>query len=128
MTITIKDESLSGTMLNEMQLIFESTTVTVEDIIRSRVAQEVEKYNAKHEQYTFNGLVKPSENEIVLNGVRQKNVIDVEKQIYVALNAFQNNAFFLLVDNKQCSDLNELVPLTSHTTISFIKLTQLVGG
>ncbi|MFM2395023.1 MAG: hypothetical protein RLZZ546_3006, partial [Bacteroidota bacterium] len=91
MTITIKDESLAGTMLNEMQLDFESNTVTVEDIIRSRVAQEVEKYNAKHEQYTFNGLVQPSETEKILNGVKQKNVIDVEKQIYVALNAFQNN-------------------------------------
>jgi hypothetical protein len=128
-TISVRDENFSGKVLNEISIGFNSESVTVKDIIEARVRQEVEAYNKKLPQY-FNGLVEPSDAEKTINGfkLRNKKVIDTEKQIYVALDAFQKNAFFVLIDNQQSTSLDQSVHITGNTTISFVKLTPLVGG
>ena len=74
--------------------------------------------------------MKPSEAERTLNGfkLKPKQIIDVEKQIYVALDAFQKNGFFILVDNQQLEELNQIVNLNNQSIISFVELTPLVGG
>ena len=54
--------------------------------------------------------------------------MDPEKQVYIALTAFQKNGFFLLLDTIQASSLEQEVFLTSDSKISFLKLTPLVGG
>ncbi|MEO3405565.1 hypothetical protein AAFN85_16765 [Mucilaginibacter sp. CAU 1740] len=129
MVITIKDETFAGKILQELDLEFETNMVTVRDIITSRVVKEVHLYNSKLPEY-FKGLVEPSDAEKTLNGfkLKTKKLIDAEKQVYVALHAFQNNSFFVLVDNTQSEDLNQEVALRAETSISFIKLTPLVGG
>lgn len=129
MQVTIKDETFSGKILNEILLSFSDEIVTVREIITERVHQEVEKYNQQSGEI-FNGLVAPTDAEKTLNGykVKNKQLIDAEKQVYVALNAFQKNGFFLLIDNIQSESLEQKVKLTSATEISFIKLTPLVGG
>jgi hypothetical protein len=129
MTITIKDETFAGKILREIQLDFESESVSIRDIITMRVLQEVELYNDNLPQY-FNGLIEPSDAEKTLNGykLKSKKLIDGEKQVYTALNAFQKNGFFVLIDNTQAETLDQVVELKEHTSISFIKLTPLVGG
>ncbi|RXK85463.1 hypothetical protein [Filimonas effusa] len=128
-TLSVKDENFAGKVLQEVLIGFHSETVTIRDIIEARVLQEVEAYNQKQPQY-FNGLVQPADAEKTVNGyqLRNKVVIDPEKQVYVALDAFQKNGFFVLVDTLQCSSLNDKVRLHADTRISFIKLTPLVGG
>jgi hypothetical protein len=128
-TLAIRDENLSGKVLHEVLIGFNSETVTVKDIIEARVRQEVANYNSKLPDY-YNGLVEPSDAEKTINGykLRSKNPIDAEKQVYVALDAFQKNGFFVLVDNQQSTALDEAVHLHSDTKISFVKLTPLVGG
>lgn len=129
MTITIKDETFSGKVLQEINLEFATDFVTVQDIITGRVIKEVENYNSKLPAY-FNGLIEPSDAEKTLNGykLKSKKIIDAEKQVYVALDAFQRNVFFVLIDNQQSESLEQMVELRKNTTISFIKLTPLVGG
>lgn len=129
MIITIKDETFSGKILQEISLEFATDIVTVQDIITNRVLNEVESYNNKLPEY-FNGLIEPSDAEKTLNGykLKPKKVIDAEKQVYVALDAFQRNVFFVLVDNLQSESLEQQVELRKNTTVSFIKLTPLVGG
>jgi hypothetical protein len=129
MNISITDELLNGTITNEFTIQFKSDQVTVEHIIAERVRIEVENYNEKLPTY-FNGLVEPLEAEKSLNGYKLKKnqKIDVEKQIYVALDAFQKNGFFVLIDHLQVENLNETIQLKSSTSISFLKLTPLVGG
>ncbi|WP_291787790.1 hypothetical protein [Maribacter sp.] len=46
----------------------------------------------------------------------------------VALDAFQKNGYFILIDNKQAEDLEQEVLVSKTTEIAFVKLTQLVGG
>ena len=54
--------------------------------------------------------------------------IDAERQVYIALDAFQKNGFFVLVDDLQAESLEQVVRLRSGTEVSFVKLTPLVGG
>lgn len=128
-TLSVKDENFAGKVLHEVLVGFSSETVSVKEIIEARVRGEVAAYNKKLPEY-FKGLVEPGEAEKTINGykLRSKKTIDAEKQIYVALDAFQKNGFFVLVDNQQCTSLEQMVTLSGATRISFVKLTPLVGG
>jgi hypothetical protein len=130
MTLTIKDETMTGSLLNAIELNFMADIVTVKDIIESRVNAEVKKFN-KQRDIVFNGFVQPSNAERQLNGsfrVREHKPIDAEKQVYVALEAFQRNGFFVLINDKQAETLEQAIVLRKDMTISFVKLTPLVGG
>ena len=129
MLIAIKDETFAGDILNEIELEFASELVTIRDIIEARVLEEVRRYNDKRPEF-FNGLVEPNDAERTLNGFKLKNkrAVDGEKQVYIALDAFKRNAFFMLVDDRQAETLEEEVRLSKSTRISFVKLTPLVGG
>ena len=129
MTIAIKDENFSGSIIHEINLDFQQENVTVRDIITQRVIHEVENYNQKLPAY-FNGLVEPSDAEKTINGFKltTRKMIDAEKQVYVALDAFTKNGYFLLIDTIQSESLEQEVFLKRTTSISFIKLTPLVGG
>lgn len=129
MQITISDESLNGTITNQFEIEVTDELISAEELIQKRVTLEVENYNNKLPDY-FNGLIKPTDAEKTLNGfkLKKKQVIDAEKQVYSALNAFQKNGFFILVDNKQIEELNEKIMLKSTSKVSFVKLTPLVGG
>jgi hypothetical protein len=78
----------------------------------------------------FKGLIQPSESEITLNGykLKDKKKVDPEKQVYIALTAFQKNGFFILIDSIQAEFLEQEVILTKQSHVSFVKLTPLVGG
>jgi hypothetical protein len=128
-TITINDETAIGKVLNQISIEVENEIMTVRELIKARVFAEVESYNERLPEY-FSGLVQPTEAERVLNGykMRERRKIDAERQFYIALDAFQKNSFFLLIDNRQPDTLDEEVLVTNDTTVSFIKLTPLVGG
>ncbi len=129
MIITFKDETATGKILQAMPIEVKAEILTIKDIIIARVQAEVEAYNAKLPEY-FNGLVQPTDAERVLNGyrLRERRLIDAEKQAYIALKAFQDNRFFILIDNQQADDLEELITLRKNSEISFVKLTPLIGG
>ena len=106
-----------------------SERVTVRELIRSRVYQEVHEYNAKQPEY-FRGLVMPSDAERTLNGprLRKPRKIDWEAQLEEALAAFTHNGFLILVDDEQVTELDEVVEIEMGTTVTFLKLVPLVGG
>ncbi len=126
MLIEILDKTLPGKTNNSFKIELEETT-TPEEIIRVRVTHEVEMYNNKAGD-KLQSLVRPLAKEARLNGLKKRKEIDIEKQIYVALEGFQKNAFFILVDEAQVSELNQRIYLKANSKINFIKLTSLVGG
>ncbi len=127
--VTIEDTTGLNTVLNELKVTFSKKEITVKELIEARVIKEVADYNTKLPEY-FRGLVQPTEAEKTINGfkLRVRKQIDPEKQVYVALDAFQKNAFFILVNNYQVDSLEETIRLEATTKVSFVKLTQLVGG
>jgi hypothetical protein len=48
--------------------------------------------------------------------------------VYIALDAFNKNGYFVLVDNKQAESLDQEVKLSPVSSVKFVKLTPLVGG
>lgn len=129
MNILIKDESATGKILNEIMIAVENELTTVKEIIEARVYAEVEAYNQKLPEY-FQGLVQPADTERTLNGYKLNapRKIDPEKQVYVALDAFQKNGYFILIDDQQAETLEQEVLVGANTSVSFVQLTPLVGG
>ena len=129
MKLLIKDETFTGDILNQIEIDVANELTTVKDIIAGRVTAEVERYNNKSTEY-FTGLVQPSDTEKTLNGYKfkKKRLVDAEKQVYIALDHFQNNGYFVLIDNIQAESLDQEVLVDKDTSISFVKLTALVGG
>ena len=130
MTLTIRDTTFSGDIVNEVDLRFTSEQVTVREIVTERVTQEVEAYNESQREGDFSGLIKPTDTERRLNGERanRRKPVDAERQVYVALDAFQKNGYFVLIDDQQAESLEQRVTLRADTEVSFIKLTPLIGG
>lgn len=129
LTLKIYDETLFGAKDDAVTLDFLTETITVRELIRERVYEEVRQYNATTPEY-FRGLVQPTDAETTLNGhrLRERRRVDWEKQYQLALDAFERNGFFILVNDRQVESLDETITLTLTTQVSFVKLVPLVGG
>jgi hypothetical protein len=131
-TVMIRDETTTGDTVHEFPLEFPTERITVRDLIRERVYQEVSEYNfrSRREGGVFRGLVQPTDAERTLNGfkVPKGRDIDWEAQFARAIDAFGRNGFFILVDDRQAEALDEAILIGSSTQVSFVKLTPLVGG
>jgi len=127
----IVDENLSGEKLSSRVIDFLSERLSVREIIRARIWQEVQEYNAQAKALPLpHALVKPAEEEERLNGKKGMRFkpVDWEKQYNVALRAFESNGFFILVGDRQAESLDEEFDVEADTEVSFVKLTLLVGG
>jgi hypothetical protein len=131
-TLTVRDETATGDPVHEFPLEFTSERITVRELIRERVYQEVSEYNfrSQRDRGLFHGLVQPTDAERMLNGfkVPKGRDIDWEAQFARAIDAFGRNGFFVLVNDRQAETLDETIVIHPSTQVSFVKLTPLVGG
>lgn len=112
-----------------LRLAVNDKDLTLRQLIRRRVLQEVSTYNETRPE-VYQGLVQPEESEQVLNGYRLSRAreIDAEAQCRLALNSFERNGFMVLVDDRQVDDLDQKLQVTSGSEVVFLKLVPLVGG
>lgn len=127
-TITIVDESMLGEK-RVWSLDFLDETVSLRELIRRRIYQEVSEYNAKLSGL-FYGLVQPTAAERTLNGYRLKtpHLLDWQAQYEQAIEAFARRGYIVLVDEKQVADLDTSIELHANSEVTFLKLVPLVGG
>lgn len=128
-TLTIRDETTSGQILNEWSLDVLTEWITVRELIRSRVYQEVQDYNHSQPEY-FRGLVQPTDAEQSLNGfkLRKRRTLDWKPQFEKAITGFEANQIIILINGQQVSSLDEEIEIKPGTLVSFLRLTLLVGG
>ena len=132
-TLTIRDETTAGKVYHELPLELPSERITARELIRERVYQEVQDFNRQDEQ-VFRGLVQPTDAERTLNGpqneyrLKHRRQIEWKEQFDKALEAFNRNGFFILIDDKQAETLDQEFVIGPGTQVSFVKLTLLVGG
>jgi hypothetical protein len=136
-TVTILDQWAPGGVAHQWALDLLTGRMTVRELIRSRVSQEVTEYNARIPP-VYHGLVQPTDAELTLNGnrgngdrgyrVRTGARIDWEAHYRQALAAFQTNGFLLLVDGRQVTDLDDEVVVAPGTELTFLRLFPLMGG
>lgn len=133
-TVTIRDETAAGGLVHEVPLAFPGERITVRELIRERVYQEVQDFNRREQERVFRGLVQPTDTQRMLEGGRPEyrmerhRSIEWRPQYEKAVEAFSRNGFLVLVDDRQAAALDEAFTVTPTTRIAFVKLTMLVGG
>jgi hypothetical protein len=131
-TLTVRDETPAGGVSHEWSLEFLDETITVRDLIRERVYQEVQDHNARQRSAApYRGLVQPEGFERALNGPRAAGgarPIDWKKQYERALQAFDANQILILIDDRQAESLDQAFTIGPKSVVTFLRLTLLVGG
>jgi hypothetical protein len=129
MNVTVADASAPGGETSRLLLEGVPSPVSLRDLIRFRVREEVARYNANPVP-RFNGLVQPLGAEATVNGyrLRQPRRLDWEKQAETALDAFGRNGFFVFVGDGQIDQLDEELTLAETDVVNFVRLVPLVGG
>lgn len=131
-TVMIRDESMSGATIREFSVEIPGEQITVSELIRSRVYQEVKELNARMASSSteIEELVPLTSTEVALNGQRSKQAVPVDWKVHFdrAIKAFKANQILILVDGQQVDSLNELINITPATDISFLRLKILMGG
>jgi hypothetical protein len=126
--VMVTDANTTGGETARLLLQGVPLPVTLRDLIRFRVREEVARYNANPAP-RFNGLALPSDAEAARNGnVLRKRRLDWEAQAEAAIQAFERNGFFVFVGGRQVDDLDEELALADDHVVSFVRLVPLAGG
>lgn len=128
-TLTIRDETLGGDAVREWALEVLQEQMTVRELLRARVYQEVQDHNLRRGQI-FQGLIQPEETEKALNGwkLKQPRLLDWKRQFDKAREAFEGNQILILIDDRQVEALDEEFIIGPRTQATFLRLTPLAGG
>lgn len=129
-TLTVCDESTLGDSTVARTLEFPTETITVRELIRERVYQEVQDYQ-RGIDVRFKGLVEPTSEEVALNGpraARPRRDVDWKAQFDIACAAYERQQILIIANDRQTTSLDETITLTRGSEVSFLKLTPLVGG
>ena len=128
-TLTIHDRTATGRPIDTVVIDDLPDRLTVRELIRTRVRDEVARHNLQP-SVTFRGLVAPEDAEQLVQGYRLRSArrIDWERQAESALDAFGRNGFFVLINGRQATSLDEEVQVSDTADVAFVKLVQLVGG
>ncbi|MCH9671086.1 MAG: hypothetical protein K0U93_06515 [Gammaproteobacteria bacterium] len=118
---------VSGAEKLSLSLSVASARLSVRDIIRFRVEQEVEQ-SLRCGGAMVRALVPLTEEERLLNGEQTVGDIDVERYVQRALRGFEENAFFVLDAERQLDNLDEEIDLHHSQAVTFYRLVPLVGG
>lgn len=138
-TLTIKEETFGSGSLTNLEIPIFSYHLTLSELIEAKVKAKVHSINAgldtKDVPTHFLSSIEKKLNRPVLDKKKEKHreglkalQLDAEKATYEALDGFQKNAFFVLVDGEQKTELQEELHLTRDSEVHFIRLTPLVGG
>ncbi|MEW5992055.1 MAG: hypothetical protein AB1736_12015 [Chloroflexota bacterium] len=128
-TLTIQDRTATGRPVDSFTIEDLPDRITVRDLIRTRVRDEVARYNLRPLEM-FRGLVAPTDAEQTVGGyrLRKPRTLDWEKQADIAIDAFGRNGFFVLVNGRQATELDQEISVSDAADVAFVKLVQLVGG
>lgn len=129
-TLHIRDETTTGQRSDDITLEFLNERITVRELIRSRVYQEVQDYNLHRSTKPFQGLVQPNDTEQDLNGPRPGRFreVDWKRQYETACEAFLTSRILILIDARQAERLEDEIVVAPSTDVTFLKLVPLVGG
>jgi hypothetical protein len=127
--LTIHDRTTVGRGVASFTIDDVPDRITIRELIRTRVRDEVARYNLRPVE-TFRGLVSPegAVREQLGYRLRRPRRIDWERQADAAIEAFGRNGFFILVNGRQVTELDEEISVTDRSDIAFVELVQLIGG
>lgn len=140
MFLDVNDE-FSGIASDFARIDFARPTITVRDLIHERVRLEVERIEAQRKIGSY--VLTPTPEEQRLNaasrtsplthvmlgeGDDQADAAKGQRQMFAAEQAFAQGRYFVLLDDRQAEDLDEVIDLVSVRQATFLLLTPLRGG
>lgn len=125
-TVTIKDVTGAGKVTGTITIEGIDSHITLRDLIRTRVREEVARYNANLTGI-FRGLVMPNGAQPAPGGFRipAGREVDWEQQADRTLDAWAHGGFSVRV-GRWISLLDEVLELTAESDIRFVRLVRLV--
>jgi hypothetical protein len=130
MQVMVCDQTVGGPITHQMMIDFLTENITLRDLIKSRVYQEVKDTNAKR-SISATAMFQLSATEAMLNEAqkhREFKPIEFQTEYDKAIDAFLKGRYFVLIDNHQPMDLDEMIVLHPDKKVNFIKLVYLTGG
>ncbi len=121
-TFTVYDQTVSGERTGKSRLEVPSERITLRELIKRRVQQEVEKSNLRRAE-AFRGQAQPSGAERILNGYRLRRFREVDWKPHYekALRGFRAKGFFVLLNGHQVEHLDEPLTLSPEAEVHFVK-------
>lgn len=139
-TLSIQEEVFGGKSSSFLDVPIESYRITLAALIQAKVAAKLMAIREGETTELRPASPFLTDEERRLNktliaqreGKRREALkalqLDAEKAGYEALAGFQKNAFFVIVDGVQKTDLEEKLQLSAASKVHFIRLMPLVGG
>jgi len=127
--LLIRDETPEGDRLHEFQLNIEGNYVSMREIIAARVMHEV--FESQRQPIVFSPrLVEALPIHRFLPSISsslQPKHIDLETQVFRALDAFNTHSYVVFINAVECKSLDQIVKIDKSVIISFIILIPLIG-
>ncbi|MCO6476351.1 MAG: hypothetical protein J5I94_07010 [Phaeodactylibacter sp.] len=98
--LMIHDETESGTLLNQVCLLLEESSITVEELLRRRIEQEVESFGGNAGEGVFQ--LQPAGS-------------------HAALRPFRERGFVIFVNNRRVDDLGQEIEVSPNTSVRFVR-------
>ena len=109
--------------------------VRLRDLLSRIVRHEVEAFKERQEDRKFVKALTAREigdqaarGKIDMGGRDLDQKVDVEEAIRVALEAFEDGLFLVIIDGTDYKTLDSEVTLQSDSKVGFVRLTMLAGG
>lgn len=133
--LIVKEEVFGSGNTSSLPISFPSSKLTLAELIQQQVAAKVEQLNEQIKSGEISTRFLSSKERLLNAKAYKKQVqavenakLDPEKAGYDALAAFQQNAFFVLINGHQIEELEQELMLTADSEILFMRLMPLVGG
>lgn len=128
-TIQIRDEELTGQSLDSFSLEVLTDRMTVRELIRSRVYQQVRDRKLQQAR-VFRGLLPEQQSQATQKGTTAKSEPEADWKLYYekAIEAFEANRILVLVGERQTESLDDEFDVDTQTSVTFMRLVPLVGG
>lgn len=128
-SVTIHDRTSTGDPTGTITLPGLPDGITLRELIRMRVREEVARYNLGP-WGLFQGLIQPPGSEATIDGFKlpTREPLDWHAQADAAIDLFLANGFIVLINGTQVTDLETRIDLRGDVDARFIRLTPLGGG
>ena len=113
----------------------EQSLLTLRDLLTQIVLAEVAGFAARQSQRRLMRIINPAEirlgveqGKVDSGGSDVEQVVDPERAVETALQAFTDGLYFVFLDEQQQENLDTTVRLQPHSELLFLRLVALVGG
>lgn len=123
-----------------LELRLASERISARELIRRRIADEVEAVNHRQAEYAAGharsrSFLIPLDADSAEMRLNPASARPIKRRAFVeaeeydrAITAFEKNQFILLFDERQISDLDDAIAVTPNSEVVFLYLTPLIGG